>query len=404
MQYDCRRIKGGTYMNMIFTNMVLAAAMDHDPTPTLTPIPTLAPDQFIEATYNVSQSFGYTIAAMMARIYSFLYKPTNMSTIFSEFTQYFDMLYEKQSTEFGGLVINVSRFHSTLLVMQAIGIGLLVFGFLVELSDKVSEGDFTINNFWRHLLKFFMLYFVMLYSYDIFKALMDGTTEAFDIINKNIKDNLAPISSGVLTPSKQKLMAIGINHKASITTKLALFIMCLIPYCISAIYTTLCYFFGCSRIIELVVRAVSLPLVVGISYFGHGSNLDAVRFMKRTMGVIFQIVVILVISASLTFVHSSLVSSDTDEGNPIQVLEKVTYDDIKGQRGYIDADGTKIMYTGIPMEPLQPPIEGYTIDSIQKFANLVIGGGENYIVSTGLMLSALILLIKSRGISTALFE
>ena len=76
-----------------------------------------------------------------------------------------------------------------------------------------------------------------------------------------------------------------------------------VPYFVSVVFYSILYFFATSRIMELVIRISAAPLVAGVSFFGKGANTDIVRYIKRSMGIMFQIVVILVISASVTFIH-----------------------------------------------------------------------------------------------------
>lgn len=94
----------------------------------------------------------------------------------------------------------------------------------------------------------------------------------------------------------QRCVANGINKYFGITVRIGMFILLAAPYIISVIFYVVLYFFAVSRLLEMVIRTAASPLVVGLSYFGHGANTDIVRYAKRTMGIFFQIVVILVIS------------------------------------------------------------------------------------------------------------
>lgn len=167
------------------------------------------------------------------------------------------------------------------------------------------------------------------------------------------------------------------------------------------------------------------PLVVGLSYFGHGANMDIVRYAKRTMGIFFQIVVILVISVMTTFTHNALITSDSGStqgetvvANPANGLEvdgsytevgvtKTTIDTKKN-----DASGDEETTVTIGDTTWKPATSedistittrAYTKKSLMNFVYYIMAP-NHYVVSTGLMLAALLMVFKSRELSTRLFS
>lgn len=351
------------------------------------------------------------LASMLIKIYTFLYQPNDMMTVFSEFDEYIMKIYRQ------GMFGTVFHFF------RIIGVGLLAVGFLVTLMDKVSEGDFSINNFFRHLLKYVMLYIILINTIDIFENLIQLSTAIMTSISGSITENEITAGKDI----SFFMLANGIETYMTILPKLGMFLMMSIPFVISVLFTIIIYFFSASRIMELSIRFALAPLVVGMSYFGNGANLDIVRYVKRTLGLFFQIVVILVALTGVTFVHNALISSNdtTADGqivNPSAYLEEDdSYTEINVSELNVEtttnADGNQEISkvtegdsewknaSGVNEddEAINPELaKSYTSDSIYKFARRIIDPSD-YFISTGVMLAALFLIFKSRALSTELF-
>ena len=93
------------------------------------------------------------IATLLIAIYEFLYKPDGMIGIFSQYNEIID-----------NILAQDNFIADTFKALKLIGIALLVTSCLVSLMDKVSTGDFSINNVFRHLLKYVILYMVLMNS------------------------------------------------------------------------------------------------------------------------------------------------------------------------------------------------------------------------------------------------
>lgn len=316
------------------------------------------------------------LSSMVISIYNFLYRPDGIVDIFTEFNDYVWNLYSE------------GWFGMVFAVLKVIGIGLLMVSCLMSLADKVTEGDFTIHVLFRHLLKYVILYMVLWNSIRIFRILSMITTLIFNDINTiYVNDMTASINPGFLENGIGKMNAL---------SKIGMFMMVLVPYIISLLYYIILYFFATSRLIESVLRIAMAPLVVGMSYFGKGDNSDIVRYTKRTMGVFFQIVVILVISIGLTYTHNVFFEGTVTETafikNPADKLQiDNSHEEIKTENTWNKIPETDEETNGF-----------YTADSISDFVDDMVNI-KYFAISTGLMLSALLLIFKSREISTRMF-
>ena len=353
-------------------------------------------------------TLGEVIAAMLVHVYNFLFKPDDMTKIFTEFNKYIEGLFA------------ADWFSKIYAVMMTIGLGLLVATYLIEMMDKVSQGDFSINVMFRCMLKYVLMYMVLLNILAIFNYLLDFTTAVFTDMNDSLSLSLDPAQR-----INQRCVANGINKYFGITVRIGMFILLAAPYIISVIFYVVLYFFAVSRLLEMVIRTAASPLVVGLSYFGHGANTDIVRYAKRTMGIFFQIVVILVISVMTTFTHNALITSDSGStqgetvvANPANGLEvdgsytevgvtKTTTDTKKN-----DASGDEETTVTIGDTTWKPATSedistittrAYTKKSLMHFVYYIMAP-NHYVVSTGLMLAALLMVFKSRELSTRLFS
>lgn len=351
---------------------------------------------------------GSVLASMLINVYNFLYQPNSIMSVFTEFDEYVMKIYRD------GAFGSVYKFFRT------IGVGLLVVGFIVTLMDKVSEGDFSINNFFRHLLKYVMLYIILSNSIFIFEGLLNLTTEMFISIENTINGSVIANSG---TDVNYLKLATGIENYVTLTAKIGMFIMLIIPFVVSVLFSVIIYFFSASRLIELSIRIALAPLVAGMSYFGHGANMDIVRYAKRTLGLSFQIVVILIAITGVTVVHNALISSNEEKSegqivNPASYLEddssytEINVKELNVEKKTDESGNEEISKVtegdsewkntdGLKVEDIKGALS-YSKESIYKFITRIIDPAD-FFVSAGVMLAALFLIFKSRALSSQLF-
>ena len=216
-----------------------------------------------------------------------------------------------------------------------------------------------------------------------------------------------------------------------LTSRVGMLMSIVVPYFVSVVFYSILYFFATSRIMELVIRISAAPLVAGVSFFGKGANTDIVRYIKRSMGIMFQIVVILVISASVTFIHNSIIVdgriSNSTSGkveNPATYLEHTTTGkreiEIRSLNVDMETDENgkvtkinKVTETGRKDEEVKSQEEqtgtlvnmkeAYPKSDIEKFVNSLTTP-SNLFTGVGIMLAALFMLFKSREISMRMFN
>lgn len=196
-----------------------------------------------------------------------------------------------------------------------------------------------------------------------------------------------------------------------------------------------------SRMIEMTVRVSVAPVVAGLSFFGNGADMDFVRFVKRTLGLFFQIIVILIICASITFVHNALVVTDENAHKSVNTVvdpavklkgsytadyPEIEIRNMQTTKKQSVAEDKKIEYTSVETSrewkkaekrTVKKEVtdndhedddenggtsEAYAKDDFKYFVNHIVDP-STFFISTGIMLSALFLIFRSREISTKLF-
>ncbi len=385
--------------------------------------------------YGTYSAISNILSTMIISVYNFIYRPDNIADVLMEFNYYLQELFNK------------NWFKTIFASVQIVGIGLLTAACIVELVDKASSGDFSINMLFRGMLKYIIWYIVLINSITIFTYLIDMTTAVFDTMNNDIT---AAIVGEQGAEIKQSYLANTIEQDVGTGEKFGLFIMIGPAYIVSIIFYIILYFFSISRLIEVTIRALFAPIAAGVSFFGTGANSDFIRYVKRTMGIIFQIVVILVISAAMTLTHNSLVAQDVNEGestseiiNPANNLISKTIaespetivDTISQQKTANDYNNSnlsgnaneKALYEVVSedtvklipksvidkylengdseklAEEIAEIVKRYDLQNVNTFINSLVDP-KSYALTTGLMLAALMLLFKSRQISSQLFE
>lgn len=325
---------------------------------------------------------GNILATILMSIYNCIYRPEGMTDIFIEYDN-------EIWTTFTG-----SYFWTLFSAVRIIGIGLLVVTCLITLMDDVSDGDFTLENLFRHMLKFFMLYFILMNLLPIFMHLLNLS----DVVVRNLSDTINGTFVIKGRPVNQVWLANSINKHIGIVSKIGMFLLSMMPYFVSVIYTVILGFFAASRLIEIVVRLALAPIIVGISGISHGKQVDAIQFLKHTAGILFQIVVIMVISCSITLTHNAMVSEGRVLESPANLLileDGVREIDVENDQNWQPAVKDYVELTA--SEEL-----AYTKESTNEFVRTVLSPDE-YIVGVGLMVAAIFMIFKSRNISTKLF-
>lgn len=105
--------------------------------------------------YGTYSAISNILSTMIISVYNFIYRPDNIADVLMEFNYYLQELFNK------------NWFKTIFASVQIVGIGLLTAACIVELVDKASSGDFSINMLFRGMLKYIIWYIVLINSITI---------------------------------------------------------------------------------------------------------------------------------------------------------------------------------------------------------------------------------------------
>ncbi len=342
----------------------------------------------------LGNGFGTIMGVMLANIiyylYKFLYSPGDLINVFMDFNKYIMTVY------------NLKEFKTVVGIITSIGIGLLAVSFLVNMMDKVSAGDFSIGVLFRSLLKYVLIYMLILNAFPIFDGLLKISTLTCSEIAK------------IFTPDNKELLGMldviwlgnGISKNVGFSAKLGFFMLLIIPFAIAQLFNIAMYFFAASRALESVIRLTFAPIVMGVSGLVDGGNNDAIRYIKKTMGLFFQMVVVLIILTSMVIVQNTIVNHGTGEDGFIEDPGYAKMLKLEDEYRVMDIDGEQVIATNEEkleeMDSTRRYTMSYTKESIYDFV-YDFCDFKNLTVTTGLMIAALLMVFKSRTISNNLF-
>ena len=173
--------------------------------------------------YGTYSAISNILSTMIISVYNFIYRPDNIADVLMEFNYYLQELFNK------------NWFKTIFASVQIVGIGLLTAACIVELVDKASSGDFSINMLFRGMLKYIIWYIVLINSITIFTYLIDMTTAVFDTMNNDIT---AAIVGEQGAEIKQSYLANTIEQDVGTGEKFGLFIMIGPAYIVSCLLYT----------------------------------------------------------------------------------------------------------------------------------------------------------------------
>ncbi len=328
---------------------------------------------------------GGIIANMIISLYNMIYRPEDTVNIFLEFNEHIWAIFSD------------GTFGKVFATLKTIGVGLLIIGCLISLMDKVTEGNISPEAFFKHMIKFVILYFVLMNAMTIFNGLLKISTITATDFSHAISGSITSASGKKIN---QMLLTNGFNRHFSVVSRVGTLIMVLLPYLVSVIYSIVLAFFASSRLIEMIMRISLSPMVVGMSFMAKGDHADVIRYLKSTMGLFFQIVIILAISATVTFTHNALIWQDGDSiHDPADILVKgESVREIHIEDKWV-AGGT----IKVPSKYEEVNVQSYTKESINKFTDYFLDP-KIYMTGVGVLIAALFMIFKSRNISTEIFS
>ena len=303
---------------------------------------------------------SYLIGLMAMTVYNQTYGATSIATLM------------KRYDEISQTAMNMGSFTNLVNTIKGLAVGITLILYFIDLSGKVTEKNFSIEQFFKSTLRCVVSYMFIMNSDAIVGYLMSaGSVLANDITNSDIGYDFFSSEHG-----ERKTMLINGIEKLGIKDRLSYIILALIPWLISMIGEVILQIVLISRILEIGVMTVFAPIAISDVY-REGTSSSGVQYMKKMLALGMQVAVILLINIATQAIISQIMGTDGAAGQTVASLLVST------QPGGTTSD-----------EALKNGSLVFTTDSIKLFLDTLFGHGDRLKV-LGIMLARLGLIWNS---------
>lgn len=221
-----------------------------------------------------------TLRDLMTKLYEL-----TTSTMTSGLTEYIRFDVGKEVTGFGSIWGVAEKLCNN--VFMPVAVGLLIFFFMLELLNKQTEQNFTIEQFFKLLAKMVVTMFIIKNGFAIFTQILNMGYGLIKLATDNI---------GVVDPTDtSQNVEIFRSYIADMSMIPLLLVACMMIF--PAIFALIIYVLGfticITRIYTMAIMASGLPLAIVDTYNGMSSH--GYRFIKSFIAVCFQGVVMIII-------------------------------------------------------------------------------------------------------------
>lgn len=236
--------------------------------------------------------FSYLLGIMAITIYNQSYGSSSVLKIMNR--------YDKVMTS----AMKLREFSSMVLVIKSLAIGITMVLYFIDLSSKVTEKNFSIEQFFKATLRCVTSYmFIMNADVIVGYLLQIGSDTANGISDKTGLD---------FFDSKNKSMLINGIAKMKLMDILSYILTCIIPWIISMIGEIILQVVLISRILEIVTMSVFAPLAIADIY-REGTSSSGIQYMKRVLALGLQVAVIIIINATTQAIIVQVIGANTSD-------------------------------------------------------------------------------------------
>ena len=189
--------------------------------------------------------------------------------------------------------LKLSAFSSMLDTIKILAVGFTVILYFIDLGEKVTERNFSIEQFMKATLRCVVSYMFIMNADTISGYLLniaDGVANDVDAVQMGFDF----FSSS--NPNNKTMLINGLRN-FKVTELLSYIAYAILPWAISMIGEIILQVVLISRILEIVVMTTFCPLAISDIY-REGTASPGVRYMKRILALGMQIVVILLINVA----------------------------------------------------------------------------------------------------------
>lgn len=275
--------------------------------------------------------FNNLLGVMVIYIYNQTYGSSYITSLISK--------YEAITADAMGL----SVFSSLVTTIKTLAICITMLLYFMDLFGKVTEKNFSIEQFFKATLRCVTTYIFISNSIEIVGYLMDT--------GSSLSSSIASYGGYNFFTTNHKVMFINSFNSFSIAEILSYIMNCLIPWLLSMIGSVVIQIVLISRVLEIVVLTVFAPLAIADIY-REGTSSSGVQYMKRMLALGLQVAVILVINAATQAIILEVIGGNSGL-TMSKLLKEVT--EFTGSRHEAIKNGT-LIYTKESVEDFMSAI------------------------------------------------
>ena len=275
--------------------------------------------------------FNNLLGVMVIYIYNQTYRSSYITSLISK--------YEAITADAMGL----SVFSSLVTTIKTLAICITMLLYFMDLFGKVTEKNFSIEQFFKATLRCVTTYIFISNSIEIVGYLMDA--------GSSLSSSIASYGGYNFFTTNHKVMFINSFNSFSIAEILSYIMNCLIPWLLSMIGSVVIQIVLISRVLEIVVLTVFAPLAIADIY-REGTSSSGVQYMKRMLALGLQVAVILVINAATQAIILEVIGGNSGL-TMSKLLKEVT--EFTGSRHEAIKNGT-LIYTKESVEDFMSAI------------------------------------------------
>lgn len=280
--------------------------------------------------------FSYLLGIMAITIYNQSYGSNGIMKIMDRY----DVIIDK--------AMSINTFTSILMAIKALAVGFTLVLYFIDLSGKVTEKNFSIEQFFKATLRCVTAYMFIMNSDTIVGYLLDMGSAA----THEISDTAGLDFFG----GNEKSMLINGIAKMKITEILSYIVCSVLPWIISMIGEIIIQVVLISRILEIITMTTLSPIAISDIY-REGTSSNGVQYMKKMFALGLQVAVILVINAATQAIIAQL--AGVGSGASITGLLEMSQLNLKADEMDTAIETGKLVYSQ---------------DSIKAFLDVITAG------------------------------
>lgn len=187
-------------------------------------------------------------------------------------------------------------------IVSPVGEALIVLFFLIELIDKTTKDNFSVEHFFKLMLKVVIAKFLIENGWDILTGCIN--------VGSNLAVAITSDPKGLTSKSKVLDQYAKEIQETNTIGNLGMIIQWFLPWVFAWISKMICIVICWGRMIELGVRAVTAPISMA-DIFQDGTHSGGFRYLRKFLGVCLQAAVIMIVIQVSGIIQGLIIGKDT---------------------------------------------------------------------------------------------